>query len=657
MLAKLFGSSKNKQKKSKEVEWEPEARELTIPSMVDNALNDGITFSEDHLKIQTGLGKIQYARSFYVKPSGYPRTVRINWLEALFSGDDMDCAVHIDPFPRTEAIRRLKDKIDKLEAIFYSAQKNENNARAEDTWQKLQDTKNLRNQIRNNQNGLYYVSIQATVYADSLNELNARCADVESSVGGESIELITAYGRQKEGWLSCLALGRNFLKKSSRNLDQLSLTAMFPHTSSKLSHTGGMPIGRYGQEYVYFNNFDRKLNNYNVGVFGESGGGKGVFVKQLIGRGFMDGISRVVIFDVEPEYREITHALGGVVIEIRADEIKGFTSRINPLDIYVEREIMERNTPKEYIVERVNIPEKVKEALEFFKIMKESTKPGTDANLTPTELGSLDEIMNELYKKDCGITEDIDSIYVNAETFDQDGNIQWEKQYKNMPTISDVYRKINERINNGHTGLDELKTIIGLFTAGRAFGLFDGQTSLETNSDVNLETAPIVTFDISKLSQNGIERPLAQHVLMTWTWNRFIKNDPKPKKRVVQDEAWMTLNYPSMVEFFKTISARGRKWNVSLTLVSQRYEMFHRSEAASDVIAQLATVAFLKQSDQDIEHILETFRFSDEVGQMIRTAEPGDVILKAGKEIVSFRSEPTPDEWVYLNTNQNVSVV
>ena len=118
----------------------------------------------------------------------------------------------------------------------------------------------------------------------------------------------------------------------------------------------------------------------------------------------------------------------------------------------------------------------------------------------------------------------------------------------------------------------------------------------------------------------------------------------------------MMLDYPSMVDFFKVLSARGRKWNVSLTLVSQRYEKFEISRDAKDVISQLSTVAFMKQPDQDIEPILKTFRFSDDVGGMIRTAETGDVILKAGKEIVYFKSVPTPSEWRYINTNQNISV-
>lgn len=646
---------RNKKKNGPLIAVEEEL-DISFPSLVENALNDGLTFHEDYFKIQTGLGKINYARSFFVKPSGFPRTVRINWLEGLFTGDDVDCAVHIVPYERTEAISKLKDKIDKLEAVYYSSEKNGNQLRMEETVQKIQDCKFLRNQIRNNQNGLYYVSIQATVYADSLNDLNQKCVDIERTVKGESIELVNAYGRQREGWLSTLPLGRNYLNNSSRNLNQQSLTAIFPHTSSKLSHTGGMPIGRYGSDYVYFNNFDSKLNNYGMGIFGESGSGKSVFVKQLIGRGFADGISRVAIIDVEPEYTGLTRALGGLVIEIRADEKEGITSRINPLDIYVEREVEQKNTPQEYIVERVNVPEKIKEVVEFFKVMKESTSSNVNASLTPTELGELDTILSELYEQH-GITEDPESLYEQVEYIEPGtGKIAWDRKYRKMPTISDVYNEVKIRLDNGNQKLEDLLDVIGLFIKGKSYGLFDGQTNLITDSDSTLDTAPIVTFDISKLSRNGIERPIAQHVLMTWIWNRFIKNDPKSKKRVVQDEAWMTLRYPSMVNFFLDIAARGRKWNTSLTLVSQRYEMFHRSEAASDVLAQLNSIAFLKQSDQDIELILETFRFSEEVGQMIRTFETGDVLLKAGKEVVAFRSEPTPDEWVYLNTNQNVNM-
>ncbi|WP_257216169.1 VirB4 family type IV secretion system protein [Lysinibacillus sphaericus] len=630
------------------------------PTLVDNISNEGIKFQSDFFEQQTALGTKKYGRSFYVKPSGYPANVRINWLEGLFTGDDMDVSVHIEPYDRTDAVRKLKDKADEYEAVMYSAEKQNDRNKIEAVQQNYWDAKGLRDEIRSNSNGLFYVSISATVYADSLSELNDKSVAIERQLAAESIELVNAFDRQREGWLSTLPLGSSYLKKSYRNLDRNSLTAIFPHMSSKLNHDGGMPIGIYGREYIYFNNFDKKLTNYNLGIFGESGAGKGVFVKQIIGRGFMDGIEKVVIMDVEPEYVGLTYALGGIVVELRSDGVES-ASQINPLDIYVEKEVINRYQPDEYVVERVNVNEKVKEAIEFFKVMKESTSHDKP-HLTPYELNALDRILLRLYKEECKITEDPESLYEIVDFVNDNGEIEYIKKYKRMPQISDVDREVTKLIDGGkEKGLEELQSVIALFVKGRAFGMFDCQTRIVDKEgnllpEEMLDNAQIVNFNISNLSKSSSERPLAQHVLMTWIWNRFIVNNPKPKKRVIQDEAWMMLEYPSMVKFFKTLSARGRKWNVSLTLVSQRYEMFDRSKEAQDVVAQLHSCAFMKQPDIDVEPILRTFRFSEEVGRMIRTADTGEVILKAGKEIVSFQSSPTPSEWKYINTNQNVSV-
>jgi len=625
------------------------------PKLTENILNDGMKFEHDHFEVKTGLGITKYARSFFIKPSGYPRTVRIGWLEALFSGDDLDCAIHIDPVDRNSAIKKLQDKIDELDTVIISAQKRNDNSKIEDSLQKKEDTKFLQRQIKNNQNGLYYVSIQATVFANTLEELNAKCVVIENDVASESIEIVSAYNRQKESFLSTLPLGKNHMSKTDRNLDQLALTAIFPHSSSKLNHEGGFPIGLFGRDYVYYNNFDRSLNNYSVGIFGVSGAGKSVLVKQMITRGFMDGIFKNVIIDVEPEYVALTKALGGVHIPIyqsRDDDV----SRINPLDIYPTKEVIFGGTEDEHIVVKVSVFEKVKEALEFFKVMKESLDVD-GKGLTPIEIGVLNDILEKLYF-DRGITEDPESLYEQVNEIDDEGNIQFIRKYIDMPTITDVNDMLNskETIEEYGNDLNVLRSVIRLFTRNKAFGMFDGQTKIISDSTVPLDSAPIINFDISRLSGNGIERPLAQHVLTTWVWNRFIVSDPKTKKRVICDEAWMMIKYVAMMEWLKILSARGRKWNVSLTLVSQRYEMFERTEAARDVVAQFDTVCFMRQSDQDIEPILKTYRLSEEVGKLIRTAQTGQVLMKAGKQIVTFQSDPTPKEWEYLNTNQNISM-
>lgn len=646
-----------KSKKSKVPEQQH--GEFSFPSLVDNALNEGIEFHSDYFIQQVGVGQKKYGRSFFIKPSGYPRTVRIGWLEGLFKSDDVNVSIHVEPFDRAEAGRQLKSKLDDFETITISAAKQGNQSKIDSVNQQVDDAKELKQQIQNNMNSLHFASISALVYADTLEELNEKSVAIERNVAAESIELVNSFDRQKAGFLSTQPLGANYLENSYRNLDENSLAGMFPHNSSTLNHTGGMPIGVYNNEYIYFNNFDDKLNNFSMGIFGIAGAGKGVLVKQILGRGFADGIEKCVIMDVEPEYVGLTYALGGIVVEIKSD-CPGKHSRINPLDIYVERVVENRYTVEEYISETVNVNEKVKEAIEFFKVMKETAFP-KEKDLTPYELDALDKILKKLYSN-CGITEDPESLYEHIEAVDEHNGFVFNRHYKKMPTISDVHSEVKLRIEAGEKEtLQSLYSVISLFVKGGAFGMFDCQTEIRDDqgnllSQTALDTAPIVNFDISRLSKNGIERPLAQHVLMTWIWNRFILNDPKPKKRVIQDEAWMMLNYPSMMEFFKTISARGRKWNVSLTLVSQRYEMFHRTDEARDVIAQLETIAFMKQSDQDIEKILEAFRFSDEVGEVIKTADTGDVVMKVGKEIVYFRSVPTDSEWHYINTNMNKSV-
>jgi len=90
------------------------------PTLIDNISNEGIKFHADYFEQQTALGTKKFGRAFYVKPSGYPANVRINWLEGLFTGDDMDVSVHIEPYDRTDAVRKLKDKADEYEAVMYS---------------------------------------------------------------------------------------------------------------------------------------------------------------------------------------------------------------------------------------------------------------------------------------------------------------------------------------------------------------------------------------------------------------------------------------------------------------------------------------------------------------------------------------------------------
>lgn len=338
--------------------------ELPFPRVTDVLLNEGVTFEKDFYTLQTGLGKMRYGRSFFVKPSGYPRTVPVGWIDELYRQDDIDVAVHIVPIGRNDSLKKIQKQIDKLETVYIGAEKRGNSTLLRDTQTKLREASKLQEEIRMNVNGLFYVSVVASIYAPSLEELNLLSVQLEDRVGGNSIHLLNAFYRQKEGFLSVLPLGSNYLPDVQRNLDRRALAAIFPHGSSRLSHEGGIPIGRnqLDGEFIYFNNFDHSLDNYNLSIFGRSGSGKSYFSKSIVGRGLMDNIKTWII-DVEPEYVQMTEALGGIVIPIA----NGAPLRINPLDIYPTEEVVGYGARQEEVLQRVLVQDKISEMLQFLR--------------------------------------------------------------------------------------------------------------------------------------------------------------------------------------------------------------------------------------------------------------------------------------------------
>ena len=69
------------------------------------------------------------------------------------------------------------------------------------------------------------------------------------------------------------------------------------------------------------------------------------------------------------------------------------------------------------------------------------------------------------------------------------------------------------------------------------------------------------------------------YIALTWTWEKFVKKNPKQKKRLVIDEAWMLVN-PSMQgheytsSFMEVAARRIRKRNGGLLIASQGFSEF-----------------------------------------------------------------------------------
>ena len=158
---------------------------------------------------------------------------------------------------------------------------------------------------------------------------------------------------------------------------------------------------------------------------------------------------------------------------------------------------------------------------------------------------------------------------------------------------------------------------------------FDGQSTFDLLDDV-----PFINLDISQLEER-FARPLAQQILLSWIWEKYVKKNSEDRskakrKRVLIDEAWMLLPYPEAVDFLNTMARRARKRNVSLTVVSQKFQDFYENKSVQAVLTSAETKLFLAQDKSEIEYLQEVFKLSDGESNFLITCSRGEGLIKIG---------------------------
>lgn len=183
------------------------------------------------------------------------------------------------------------------------------------------------------------------------------------------------------------------------------------------------------------------------------------------------------------------------------------------------------------------------------------------------------------------------------------------------------------------------------------FGYFDGQSTFDLlNDDI-----PFINLDISQLEER-FARPLAQQILLGWVWEKYVKKNSEDKskakmKRVIIDEAWMLLPYPEAVDFLNTTARRARKRNVSLAIISQRFQDFYEMPEVQVVLTSSDTKLFLAQDASEIDYLKEVFKLTEGEASFLTTCTRGSGLLKIGEDTAILGIEPTPKEFEFVETN------
>lgn len=614
-------------------------KELIAPS--------GIDVSDiDHLEIISDTKR--YARSFFV--SSLPRMCTFPELfRDMYMFGDINTSIYINPIKEEKSQNDLNRVINELETERIVAADKGNINRESTIGQKRLEAERLRDEIAAGFNKLFEASIISTVFAYSLEDLDKYTKLLSSEMSKTLVGIKTAWGIQEDAFQSNLPFMNNKIKKT-HTFDRNSMGTVFPFTTSEVGHPSGVPLGFNKQTGtpILFNNFDSSLTNYNMVIFAKSGAGKSVTMKTLISRSsVLMGIESLAL-DAEGEYTIVAESLGGINVVISPTS----QTVINLFDVETEI-VKDEITGKDRVT--LNIENKVEDVTQALLTMARGSTRSDEVNELTKQI--IAESVAEEYAA-LGINSNPDSLYKTANSSIVQGNL-FTREKKEMPTIGSWYRRIQgkarENTNSDYQYhysylLKVMKQYIREYDGQMAY--FDGQSTFEL-----LDGAPFINLDISQLEER-FARPLAQQILLSWIWEKFVKKNSEDRKkatqkRVLVDEAWMLLPYPEAVDFLNKMARRARKRNVSLAIISQRFQDFYEKPEAQAVLTSSDTKLFLAQDKSEIQYLKEVFKLSEGEANFLVTCQKGEGLFKVGADSAILKIMPTKKEFEFVETNLN----
>ena len=611
-------------------------KELIAPSGIDAS-------NVDYLKIISSTTR--YARSFFI--FSLPRmAIFPNLLRSMYEFGDINTSIYINPVPEAESQRQLNKTINELETERIVASDKGNINRESLLSQKKAEAEDLRDKITAGFNKLFEASIVSTLFAYSVKDLDRLTTLLVNELSKSLVSLKTTWALQEEAFKSNVPLLNDSINKT-HTFDRNSMGTVFPFTTSEIGHSTGIPLGINKQTGapILFDNFHDTLTNYNMVVFAKSGAGKSVTMKTLIARScVLMGIESLAL-DAEGEYVSMADALGGINITISPNS----NTIINFFDIEEEK-VKDEITGKERAI--LNVESKVEDVTQVLLTMARGSTRSTVVNEVTKQI--ISEAVAEEYKR-IGLTSKPESLYdENKQT-----NDMFARAKKEMPTIGSWYKQIlkrerentNEDYRFHYSYLSKvMKQYIKEYSGQLSY--FDGQSTFDLSEDITF-----INLDISKLEET-FARPLAQQILLSWIWEKYVKKNSENKgkakqKRVLVDEAWMMLPYKEAVDFLNRMARRARKRNCSLAIISQRFQDFYEKPEAQAVLTSSDTKLFLAQDKSEIEYLKEVFKLSAGEAAFLTNCLKGEGLLKVGGDTAIIQVRPTKREFEFVETNLN----
>ena len=559
--------------------------------------NGMIQFYPDYFKDEK-----KFCRALFIKK--YPSSLSDRFLNEITSLPVHSItSIDVVPIPKDMTTKILQKKYLGIESDIIRQQRvrNKNNDfSSEISYNKRIEKKEIEeimDDVRENDQCLYYVSVTVILMADTKEELDSMTETVETIGKRNSVTIEEHYLKQRESLNTALPIGVRQVETMRTMLTQ-SLAVLMPFNVQELNDKQGCYYG-INQVSKNINIGNRKkLINGNGFVFGVPGSGKSFFCKMEMGNVFLSGNDEIIVIDPMNEYFDIAQTYGGTVVNMST-----YTDNyVNPLDMDVWS--LDLNDSKGMIREKG----------EFILGLCEQCM---GESLNSRQKSIIDRCVRKLYIE----------IARNREKY--------------VPIMSDFYEIL---MNQPEDEARDIALSLELFVNG-SLNIFNHQTNVDVDN----------RFTVYGIRDLGTElSPITMLVMMESIQNRIIANGKRGIATWLYiDEFHVLLNSEYSAKYLQQLWKKVRKQGGLCTGITQNIVDLLQNYTATTMLANSEFVALLKQANTDSSRMAEVIGVSEAQLRFVTNTSSGMGLMKCGNVVIPFDNtiEKGTDLYNLYNTN------
>lgn len=544
----------------------------------------------------------KFCRALFIKK--YPSSLSDRFLNEITSLPVHSItSIDVVPIPKDMTTKVLQKKYLGIESDIIKQQRvrNKNNDfSSEISYNKRIEKKEIEeimDDVRENDQCLYYVAVTIILMADSKEELDSMTETVETIGKRNSVTIEEHYLKQREALNTALPIGVRQVETMRTMLTQ-SLAVLMPFNVQELNDGSGCYYG-INQVSKNINIGNRKkLINGNGFVFGVPGSGKSHFCKMELGQVFLGGEDEIIIIDPMNEYFDIAHTYGGTVVNMST-----YTDNyVNPLDMDVWS--LDLNDSKGMIREKG----------EFMLGLCEQCM---GESLNSRQKSIIDRCVRKLYIEIARSRE------------------------KYIPVMSDFYDIL---MNQPEEEAKDIALSLELFVNG-SLNIFNHQTNVDVDN----------RFTVYGIRDLGMElSPITMLVMMESIQNRIIENGKRGVATWLYiDEFHVLLNSEYSAKYLQQLWKKVRKQGGLCTGITQNVVDLLQNYTATTMLANSEFVALLKQANTDSSKMAEVIGVSEAQLRFVTNTQSGMGLMKCGNVVIPFDNtiEKGTDLYNLYNTN------